>query len=233
MIKQANKNCDRDNVHGICPDEKTLGLFVEQALEAEQMESVAGHLLDCPQCRERARDHAEWIAAGRKLDVNEAPTEVWQAVRAVHLSARLKDARMRWRRIAATFMPKREYLAAADGQTADQVQQDMAVRSGFIYFAANVPPGHKDAWHARLAIPTAVTDETVLRLQVFDGADRPVENGTLTFCGVDLGIEEGYAYMSIKSFRKNIGISLIALKTEDGRVVPGEPVRAREYESGI
>ena len=232
MIAHDSLNDNGDLVRGMCPDAETLGLFVERSLEPGRMEAIALHLLDCPRCRQVAKDHAEWIADGRKTDVGNATPEEWQKVRGIYCSVRGRDMQVRWKEIAAAFSPKREYLAAADGQTADQVQQDMAMRSGFIHFAANLPVGHKDAWHARLALPTAVTDDTMLRLQVFDGEGMPVESGTLTFCGVDLGIKDGYAYMSIKSFRDNIGVSLIALKTEEGRVIPGEPVRARNYEPG-
>ena len=232
MIKHDDMNNNGGLARGMCPDGMTLGLFVERSLEPEQMEAVALHLLDCPRCRTEAKDHAEWIADGRRIDVGNATMDEWQAVRGIYRSVREKNMRSRWKEIAAAFGPKREYLAAADGQTADQVQQDVAMRSGFIHFAANVPAGHRDAWSARLAVPTAATNETVLRLQVFDGEGNPVGSGKLTFCGVDLDIEDGYSYMSVKSFRKNIGVSLIALKTDDGRVIPGEPVRASNYEPG-
>lgn len=233
MIKHDHMKDNEDIAHGMCPDEETLGLFVERALEPEWMEATAVHLLGCPRCRETAKEHAEWLAAGRRIDVNDATPEEWQAVRDIYSSVRQKDIQRRWSEIAAAFSPKRDYLAAADGQTADQIQQDIAMRSGFVYFASSVPAGHKDAWYAKWAVPTAATDDTVLRLQVFDGDGKPVESGTLTFCGVDLGIDEGYAYMPIKTFRKNIGVSLIALKRDDGRVVPGEPVSGRGYEPGI
>ncbi len=234
MTKHDNSTKDNEDIaRGMCPDEETLGLFVERALESGQMEAVAMHLLDCPRCRESAKEHAEWLAAGRKIDVNDATPAEWQAVRAIYLEVRRKDIQRRWAEIAAAFSPKRDYLAAADGQTADQVQQEIAMRSGFAYFASSVPAGHKDSWHAKWAVPTAVTDNTVLRIQVFDGDGKPVESGTLTFFGVDLGIEEGYAYMPITTFRKNVGVSLIALKRDDGRIIPGEPVSAEGYEPGM
>ena len=220
-------------VSGTCPDEETLGLFAERSLEPGQMETVAMHLLDCPRCKERVKEHVEWMDIGRRTDVNDATPAEWKKVRDIYSSVRRKDVQKRWGEITAAFSPKRDYLAAADGQTADQIQQNIAMRSGFIHFASTVPAGHKDAWHAKLAVPTAATDETVLRLQVFDGDGIPVESGTLTFCGVDLGIEEGYAYMSVKAFRKNIGVSLITLKRADGRAIPGEPVSARGYEAGM
>lgn len=233
MIKHDSTKDNGNAVRGMCPDEETLGFFVEQVLEPEQMEAVALHLLDCPRCRKSAKEHAEWIAAGRRIDVNDATPAEWQAVRDIYSSVRKKDIQRRWAEIVAAFSPKRDYLAAADGQTADQVQQDIAMRSGFVYFASSVPAGHRDAWYAKWAVPTAATDDTVLRLQVFDGDGKPVEAGTLTFCGVDLGIDEGYAYMPIKTFRENIGVSLIALKRDDGRIIPGEPVSARGYEPGM
>ena len=233
MTKHDSTNDNGNAVHGMCPDEETLGLFAERSLEPGQMEAVAMHLLDCPRCREGVKEHVEWISIGRRLDVNDATQAEWEKVRGIYSSVRRKDVQKRWGEIMAAFSQKRDHLAAADGQTADQVQQDIALRSGFIHFASTVPAGHKDAWHAKLAVPTAATDETALRLQVFDCDGKPIESGTLTLCGVDLGIEDGYAYMSVKAFRKNIGVSLIALKRGDGRSVPGEPVSARGYEAGM
>ena len=228
MLKTQNENGSNCCNLASCPEESTIGRFFEKSLEPAQMEAVALHIIECPRCRDAAADMAEWIAVGREIDVRTATSEERRVVCETYDSVRAKYVQTLWQEIYAAIQPRREYLAAADGQTADQVQQETAMRSGFIHFVSNTPPGHKDAWHAKWAVPTAVSDETCLRLQVFDGNERPIKCGTLIFCGVELAITDGYAFISIKSFRKNIGKSLIALKMSDGRLIEGEPVKAYE-----
>ena len=216
-----------------CPGEEVLQQFAERLLDEAQMEAVVSHLLECSRCRESVKDIAEWLAAGRILDVDDATPDEKRIVEKCIAAVREKHAQTLWRRIFAIAAPSRVYLAAADGQTADQLQRETALKSSFIHFVSCGSEKHKDAWHAMLAVPVEATDETCLRLQVFDKDERPVESGALTFCGVDLPIEDGYAYMPIKTFREHVGVSLIALKTEDGRTIPGMPVRAGAYEGGL
>lgn len=137
-----------------------------------------------------------------------------------------------WDEIFAAFKPNNCYLAAADGQTGDQIQQETASLSGFVHFVSSNPPTEDDSWHVKLAIPTKVTGDTRLRLQVLDSKEQPIKSGTLVFCGVDIDIgDQGYAYISGKTFMEHIGISLIALKKTDGTIISGVPVRA--YEAGV
>ena len=230
MLNTNTANGSGNPWPGACPEEETLRLFVERALDPALMEAVALHIIDCRDCKDTAKEMAEWLAAGSGVDVDNATPEERHAVCAAYNAVRKRHVQALWQQIHALARPRREYLAAADGQTADQIQQETAIRSGFIHFASCTSPGHKDAWHAKWAVPTAATDETCLRLQVFDGNEQPIPSGTLVFCGVDLEIEDGYAFMPVKTFRENVGVSLIALKKADGSMVPGEPVRA--YDTG-
>lgn len=231
MNMTGNENGKSGLAAAECPDERTLGLFVERALDESEMTDVALHVAACPKCKEVMRGHAQWLLDGQKLDVREATEELRQAVRKVLADKRRKEIETLWRDVFASFQNSRSYLAAADGQTGDQIQQETAVRSGFVHFVSSEVQKRSDAWHVKLAFPTTVSDETKLRLQVFDADERPMKSGTLVFCGVELDIVDGYAYISVKVFRENIGVSLIAVKTNDGKLIPGEPVRA--YEAGI
>lgn len=233
MLKSNNGTVLGGGESEICPDETLLGRFVLRSLDPVQMEAIALHIMACPRCKDIAKDMAEWIVAGRTLDVDAATPEERKVVNDAYGIVRAKYVRELWHEVFAAVRPRREYLAAADGQTDDQIQQETAMRSGFIHFVSCTSPGHKDAWHAKWAVPTTVSDDTYLRLQVFDGSDKPINTGVLIFCGVELEIADGYAFMSIKSFRKNIGKSLIALKTADGRIIEGEPVRAKAYDDTL
>lgn len=218
MISESNPNTVHPSPSG-CPGRERLTLFVERGLPPAEMAETAAHVATCGTCAESVRDLAEWLAADRP-----AAPEMLFRVRMALLPAR-------WRAVAAAFVPDREILAAADGQSADQIQQETAVRSGFLHFAAALPEGHRDGWRAKLAIPASVTEETVLRISVEDGAGRPVEAGTLVFCGVALDVLRGRVFLPVRTFRDNIGTAMIALKRDGGGEVPGEPVLAGDLEA--
>lgn len=213
-----------------CPGKERLSLFVEQALSPSGMAETAEHARSCDSCVGDVKELASWIAAGRETDADAASAADRAAVYRILFKERLAILPSRWRTIAAVFVPEREILAAADGQSADQIQQEAAIRSGFLHFASDLPKGHRDGWRAKLAIPTAVTEETVLRFSVEDESGRPVESGTLTFCGVALDVRNGRVFMPVKTFRENLGTAMIALKRSGGKEVPGEPVLAGEME---
>ena len=126
------------------------------------------------------------------------------------------------------FTPRQEHLAAAGGQTADQLQEQVAVKSGFVHFEAAVDKQNRDYWFVKLSIPVVVTDKSRLRMQVFEyDANRqecPVPKGLLTFCGVKLEVCDGRASMSLAEFNKAKGFSMISFRRESGRDIPGEPV---------
>ena len=205
-----------------CPSDEDLGLFVEKRLPDQQMAAVAEHLAGCPACRETVRDVADWLSSGQRLDAGAATLEERDVVRRALAEAGAQRVRDLWQRVFNAVRPTREYLAAADGQTADQIQQRNA-RAGILHFVSKTQPPHKDAWHVKVVLPAETgSDETNIRLQVFDVDERAVPSGVLTFCGVDLDIEEGYAFMPMGEFRKNMRVALIALKRGDGESVPGE-----------
>lgn len=213
-----------------CPGKERLSLFVEQALSPAEMAETAVHVRSCCHCAETVKELTSWIAAGRAADADAVSAADRAAVSRILFKERLSLLALRWKTIAAAFVPEREILAAADGQSADQIQQEAAIRSGFMHFASDLPEGHRDGWRAKLAIPTAVTEETVLRILVEDSTGRPVESGTLTFCGVALDVRGGRVFMPLKTFRANLGKAMISLKCSGGKEVPGEPVLAGEME---
>lgn len=233
MKNRENENGFTCNQTDKCPEERILELFVERELEEDLAERIAIHISECKACKDIVREHSKWLLDGRKLDVNDATEEQRSAVREILNAAGIKRAQKIWREIFDAFKERTAYLAAADGQTGDQIQQETAMRSGFVHFVSDSSQNRLDAWHAKLAFPAAITDETYIRLQIFDGEEQPIESGTLIFCGVELNISEGYAYMSVKDFREHIGSSIIALKRSDGKVIPGEPVRAYGAEGHI
>ena len=217
------KSCDRGGrVFASCPSDEDLGLFAERRLPDPQMAAVAEHLAECPACRETVRDVADWLASGQRLDVEAATPEERDAVRGALVEAGAQRVRDLWQRVFNAVKPAREYLAAADGQTADQIQQRNA-RAGILHFVSRTQPPHKDAWHVKVVLPAETgSDEANIRLQVFDVDERAVPSGVLTFCGVDLNIDEGYAFMPMGEFRKNMRMALVSLRRGDGEPVPGE-----------
>ncbi len=217
------KPCDQgERAPVACPSDEDLGLFVERRLPDPQMAAVAEHLAECPACRETVRDAADWLASGQRLDVESATAEERDAVRRALVEAGAQRVRDLWQRVFNAVKPVREYLAAADGQTADQIQQRNA-RAGILHFVSRTQPPHKDAWHVKVVLPAETgSDEANIRLQVFDVDERTVPSGVLTFCGVDLDIDEGYAFMPMGEFRKNMRVALVSLRRGDGEPVPGE-----------
>ena len=219
----TNKTCTGDvMVTAECPSGDMLGLFVERRLSDSQMVVVAEHVATCPMCKAEVGDIAEWVASGKSLDVSAATSYERCAVDKALDVVRVRRSMELWQRVFAAVKPAREYLAAADGQTADQIQQQNA-RVGILHFVSKMQPPHRDAWHVKVTLPAETgSDEANIRLQVFDVDEHNVPSGVLTFCGVDLDIDEGYAFMPMGEFRKNMRVALIALKRGDGEPVPGE-----------
>ena len=207
---------------GPCPSDDILGLFAERRLSGPQMAEVAEHIAACAKCKSGIADLAEWLAAGKDLDTDAATDVERRAVEKALDAVRMQRARELWEKVFAAIKPAREYLAAADGQTADQIQQRNA-RAGILHFVSVPPPPHKGSWHVKATLPAATgSDETHIRFQVFDAGGNAVPSGVLTFCGVGLDIEDGYAFMPMGEFRKKMHIALIELKRGDGAPVPGE-----------
>ena len=209
------------NASATCPSDAELGLFVERRLPDPQMAAVAEHLAECPACRESVRAVADWLASGQRLDVEAATPEERDIVGRALAEAKAQRVRDLWQRVFNAIKPTREYLAAADGQTADQIQQRNA-RAAILHFSSKTQPPHKDAWHVKVTFPAGGSDEANIRLQVFDVDERAVPSGVLTVCGIDLDIDEGYAFMTVGEFLKNMPVALIALRRGDGEPVPGE-----------
>ena len=206
----------------LCPSDEELSLFVERRLPDSSAALVAMHIVTCPECCANVRDVAEWLAAGQNLDVNAAtPSErniVNKALGVVHAQSVLKL----WQKVFASVKPACANIAAADGQTADQIQQ-RNTRAGILHFVSTPPPPHKDSWHVKVTLPAETgSDDAFIRLQVFDPDECAVPSGVLTFCGINLNIEDGYAFMPMGEFRRNMRVTLIKLKRDDHGTVPGE-----------
>ena len=182
-----------------CLETRTLEAFAGMELDVEAAVEAADHISRCVPCRRRLSGIAVGLARKRRLD--------------------------RWRSLAALFAPRRECLAAADGQTADQQLRDTASRSGFIHFIASaVGEDEPGFWHVKLALPTVVTAESRLRMQVLDGKGILIPVGTLTFCGVDLEVKDGRASMPVSVFRERIKDpenAVILFRGEDGNAQAG------------
>lgn len=224
-MNEINANNARtENMMGsaACPPGDMLSLFVERRLSDSQMAVVAEHIATCPTCKVEVGDIAEWLSLGKDINVDAATHEERCVVSKALDAVRVQHARELWQRVFAAVKPARAYLAAADGQTADQIQQRNS-RAGILHFVSTPPPPHKDAWHVKVTLPTETgLDESNIRLQVFDVGENAVPSGVLTFCGVDLNIEDGYAFMPMGEFRKNMHVALIKLKRGDAEPVPGE-----------
>lgn len=186
-----------------CPNREMMMSFIDRTLPPEAAGDIALHVSHCEQCRQSMQ---ELIRSKAKKTVQDL-----------------------WTKLRESFTPSREYLAAADGQTADQSQHDTASKSGFIHFMANLDDEDADFWHVKLALPTIVTNESKLRLQVLDRDDRRIERGVLTFCGARLSVKDGRASMLVSEFQtyiKNPANSMISFGRESGREVEGVPVLA-------
>lgn len=223
-MNDANSNearRDEDFVSAQCPSNEDVSAFVERRLPAPRMAAVAEHAAACPECGERIASLAEWLADGLDGDVAPSPEDVAAARRALEPGGVRRGMDL-WRRLAdAVAARSRECLAAADGQTADQVQRQNAM-AGELHFVSNPPPPHRNAWHVKATLPTDMFDEANVRFQVFDGEDHSMPSGVLTFCGIDLGIEEGYAFMSMSEFRRNLHVPAISFRQDGGKSVEGE-----------
>ena len=201
-----------------CPDEEMLGLFVGHSLDESEMASTAIHVIGCDRCKEFVKEHV------KRLDSADATDEERDIVRFALMKNSQEWLKALWDEVFAAFKPTKCCLAAADGQTGDQIQQGTVVESGFVHFVSAYPAAC-DAWHITLAIPTVITGVTRLRFNVQNFKEDPIESGTLVFCGVPIDITHGLAHIPIKTFRENIHVPMIALKTADGKIISGKPVR--------
>ncbi len=213
---------DEDFVSAECPSNEDVCAFVERRLPAPRMAAVAEHVAACGACREKVGDLAEWLADGLDASAAFSPEDAAAAARKALESAGVRREMDLWRRLvdAVVRRSSHECLAAADGQTADQAQRQNSM-AGELHFVSNPPPPHRNAWHVRATLPTDMFDEANVRFQVFDGDDRAMPSGVLTFCGVDLGIEEGYAFMSMSEFRRNLHVPAISFRQDGGETVEG------------
>lgn len=224
-MNDANSNDvrkDEDFVSAQCPSNEDVCAFVERRLPAPQMAAVAEHVAACDGCRERIADLAEWLADGLDGDSASSSEDMAAARKALETAGAVRRGMDLWRRLAdAVAVRSRECLAAADGQTADQVQRQNAMAAE-LHFVSNPPPPHRNAWHVKATLPMDMFDEANVRFQIFDGEDHAMPSGVLTFCGIDLGIEEGYAFMSMSEFRRNLHVPAISFSQDGGESVEGE-----------
>jgi len=205
-----------------CPDDATLGAFVEHRLPDDEAGRVLEHVAGCAGCRSRAKALTDWLAAN---DVAGEPSaEVTSMARRVWEAAQ-------WRRVFDLLRPNRELLAAADGQSADQAQSENAIRSGFLHFVAVTPRGHRDSWRVDLPIMSNPTPDSLLRLTASDSEGRPIADGVLSFCGMELKIANGRAVITLGDFQRQLSQGgsrssrgAVVLRRPDHPDVPGYPL---------
>lgn len=220
MADQVNENQIME-----CPSEETLRLFVERQLDAEQSVDVALHMAKCQSCKAKVVDWVEWSPENFSANVRSLTEE--EERRGREWVARRCEITRIWRDVFQMFTPRQEHRAAAGGQTADQLQEEVANKFGFIHFTSIVDRQHRDYWHVKLAIPVEITPKSRIRMQVFEsdgnGGERMVHKGVLTFCGNAMQVENGRVSKPVSEidFKHN---SMIALRRESGRDIPGEPV---------
>ena len=209
----------KSDVHGICPSDEELCRFVERRLSDEQMVTVAEHIASCANCRDVVKDIAEWVAAGMELESNTATSK--GRIEGGIDAALIQRAQVLWQKVFDAVGNAHEYLAAADGQTANQIQQRNA-NTGSLTFVSNPPPPHMNSWRAEMILPSDMgADDMGIRFQVFDAEESTIQSGVLRFCGVDLEVEDGYAFMKMGDFRRNMRVAQISLTQGDGVTVPG------------
>lgn len=220
MDKHENSMVGREE----CPDFDSLMAYADRRLGDDESERVAVHLASCCSCREYVRNYTELSKVPQTALPEDVRAQIRRAVESAMEKRMGNVLSIQWKTIAHAFEPTCEYLAAADGQSADQVQQEIAIKSGFIRFASKVPADDPNAWKVRLAIPIERTDKCRLRMQVEDAKGNPVEDGVLTLCGVELEVKGGRAYMGYRDFMKNLKLEMISLRRGSGEDIPGIPV---------
>lgn len=221
-------NLSNNRVNG-CIDVEDLALFTENKLGQDAMAEIAGHLMVCEKCAAVAKELAEMHMARLDAECGNVSDEVRQIVSNVMQDAKRKMAVDMWKPVFDAFTPQKEYLAAADGQSADQLQQQAAADAGFFYFYSNgnVNDRSPGAWRVRMARPPSggVSPEYILRLRVEDIAGAPIQSGLLTFCGEPLKIHNGMAMMPLSKFLANIRKAMISLRRDgDSEDIPGQLV---------
>jgi len=211
---------------GKCPPKEALIKFAERTLSAEESVEVVAHAVNCSQCVRMISDYVESLAAGISPEQCDGDRLLeWRGRQAI---ARMREKSQVWQGVFSMFEPVGEHLAAAAGQTPDQMQAEMAVKSGFVHFISVVDKTHRQYWHVRMSIPVTVTDQSELRFQVYEKDDgegeRPVDVGVLKFCGSILEVKKGRASIPVSSFGKAERRPIISLVRESVGEMPGEPV---------
>lgn len=219
---------NNNRVNG-CFDIEALALFVENKLGQDDMAEIAGHLMVCEKCAAEAKELAKMHLARLDAESGNVPEEVRQIVSNVMQDAKRKTTVDMWKPVFDAFTPQKEYLAAADGQSADQLQQQAAADAGFFYFYSNgkINDRSPGAWRVRMARPPSggVSPEYILRLRVEEKSGAPIQSGLLTFCGEPLKICNGMAVMPLSKFLANIRKAMISLRRDgDSEDIPGQLV---------
>ena len=185
------------------------------------------HVCSCRECLDTLRDgaeYAEYLREGAPAVTQEERSGILARIR------ELSGIRLRWEKVLRMLRPQAEILAAADGQNADQQLSRSAMLAARLHFSARCAAGLLRHWTADIPIPEHPTEDTVLRVRVRDGMGRPVVKGGLYFCGMDLPVEEGVAWLSLKDFQEHLSTADIWLEFADGVRESGVPVLFPEPE---
>lgn len=208
---------------------ETLAAFAEQRVTPAEAGAVYAHLKECKRCRDVLKELCGWLVQSRKIDDSSMDPALKAAVERImaHGAQPLTHEeilRLRWQWVVSRLRVHAEVLAAADGQTADQRQQENALCTGRIHFTACVAKTDPHYWHASLAIPPHPTEKTILRILVETADGKPVLGGKLILCGVGLELDaNGRAVLPIRNLRENLSKNMVELQRADGSQTPGEP----------
>ena len=201
-----------------CYDGKVLALFVNNELSPEQMSEVACHLSECRRCNAIVQELNEWALARIDVESGDVPEDIIAIADHAWQASKRELLRRAWLKIDESFLPRRSFAAAADGQTADQILSATANGSGFVRFVST--ESGRDAWRVRIARIPNPTEDSVLRIEVMDGIGEPIRSGVLKYHGVPVDVKNGKAYLSVKDFQAKAE-RMISLQRVGGPEIPG------------
>jgi hypothetical protein len=220
-----------------CPDQESIAAFAAGGLAETLREEVFLHICSCGECRRSLRFACECrIADKQQTWPIVTAQEAEQAKTVFDLVLRLRDMpserALLWLRFSQALTPVREVLAAADGQTPDQKLQTAAL-SGHICFFAECGKRAPGYWQAKIAIPTAPTPETELRIRIQDAQGKPVPNGVFILCGIELPVADGRAKVRLADLQGHLDQPIVALRFPTGEESHGIPKLFDTEESGL
>jgi len=218
-----------------CPDQEMVAAFAAGGLDDARQKELALHFLMCDACCRALRFAYECQLADKR---QEWPVvsgiEVERAKRFLELVLKLKgrpsETALLWLRFAFALTPCRDVMAAADGQTPDQLLQEAAL-SGHISFFADCGKRDPGYWQAKIALPVAPAPETELRIRIRDANAAPIAKGVFILCGIELPVSDGLAKVRLADLQGHMDKPMVALRLPCGAETSGTP-RLFDTENG-